>query len=46
MAGLIEMITTRTGKSATTGREIELLAASLLMDLCSLDDRDADAERD
>jgi len=31
---------------ATTGREMELLASQLLMDLCFLDDRDADAERE
>jgi hypothetical protein len=35
----------KTGMYATTGREMELVAAGLLADLCFLDDRDAEYER-
>lgn len=36
----------RTGMYAATGSEMQLLALHLLKDLCFLDDRDADAERE
>jgi hypothetical protein len=43
---LIALIMKRTGMYGATGGEIQLLARQLLMDLCFLDDRDADAERE
>jgi hypothetical protein len=43
---LIALIMKRTGMYAATGSEMQLLALHLLKDLCFLDDRDADAERE
>jgi hypothetical protein len=43
---LIAGIMKRTAMYAATGSEMQLLARQLLMDLCFLDDRDADAERE
>lgn len=43
---LIELVMKRTGMYAATGSEMQLLARRLLMDLCFLEDRDADAERE
>jgi hypothetical protein len=43
---LIALIMKRTGMYAATGSEMQLLALHLLKDLCFLDDKDADAERE
>lgn len=46
MDGLITQIMKRTSMYAATDGESQALARRLLMDLCFMDDRDADAERE